>query len=99
VGPGKGCAGFRSSAGALNRKPAKPKTGLHEVRSRILAQRKRVEAGAQELERLQPQRGDQTVLGAEQAVDGARGRSYLVGDSAHQQRVRTAHFDSSLGGG
>src|SRR5215218_3946318 len=89
----------RVERGALDRESAEHEPALHEVGGRVLGERERFEAGAQKLERLRSQCGDQAVLGAEQGVDGARRRSRFVGDAAHRQRLGAAVLDGTLRGG
>src|SRR5260370_35986103 len=82
----------------VNRKPPEDgHAGLDEVGRRVLARWQRADPGAEHHERPVCERGDQSVLGAEQAVDRARGRLRLLGDPPQRQAIRPVRLDHPLG--
>ena len=87
----------RVQRGALGGQAAEHEPDLDQVGGRVVGGRQRVEPGAQEVEGADPERGDQSVFGAEEAVDSAGGRPGLLRDAADRECLGTAGLDRALG--
>ena len=68
-----------------------------EIGGGVLALWQAIDLVVEVLERGLGDRGDEALLGAEQAVDGPRGRARLGCCRPHRQRVGTARCDERLG--
>ena len=89
----------RVQRGALGGQAAEHESDLDQVGGRVVGRRQRIESGTQEVEGVHSERGDQPVLGAEQAVDGARGRTDLLCDAAYRERLDATGRHRALGRG
>src|SRR5450759_4490300 len=71
--------------------------GLDDVGGWVRRGRESVNSGTKHLEGTNPEGDDQTLLGAEQAVDSARLRTDLVGHPPNGERFQTGHLHDPFG--
>jgi hypothetical protein len=80
----------------LAREAAEDEAGVDEVRRRVVRLGQGGHGRTQEVEGARPERDDQPVLGAEEAVDGARRGPRVVRHRANRERRQAPGLDRAL---